>query len=85
MATPMASGVAALLFSYFPSLSVSQIKEILLKSVYIPRNLLNRPGSTEKIEFSSLSVSGGFLNTYQAVWMAIKITTAWLSKNFKCS
>ena len=71
MSTPMASGVAALLLSYFPSLTVVQVKEILLKSVYIPQNLVNRPGSSEKVDFKSLSVSGGILNAFQAVRFAM--------------
>ncbi len=74
MSTPMVSGVAALLLSYFPSLSAAQVKEILLKSVYIPRNPVNRPGSSEKVAFNSLSVSGGIVNAYQAVQMAMKMT-----------
>jgi hypothetical protein len=68
------SGVAALLFSYFPSLTAAQVKDILMKAVYIPHNLVNRPGSADKVEFSSLSVSGGIVNAYQAVLMAIRIT-----------
>jgi subtilisin family serine protease len=74
MATPMVTGVAALLLSYFPSLSIAQVKEILLKSVFIPGNPVNRPGSAEKVEFNSLSVSGGILNAYEAVRLAIKMT-----------
>jgi subtilisin family serine protease len=78
MSTPMVSGVAALLFSYFPSLTAADVKDILMKSVYIPHNLVNRPGSTDKVEFNSLSVSGGIVNAYQAVIMAIRITQSGL-------
>jgi cell wall-associated protease len=74
MSTPMASGVAALLMSYFPSLSSAQVKMILLKSVYIPEIIVNRPGSSEKVEFKSLSLSGGILNAFKAVQMAIRLT-----------
>jgi hypothetical protein len=70
----MASGVAALLLSYFPSLTITQVKEILIKSVYIPQNPVNRPGSAEKVDFKSLSVSGGILNAYQAVKLAINLS-----------
>lgn len=74
MATPVAAGVAALIWSYFPTLRADQLKNILLKSVYIPQNLVNRPGSTEKVSFTTLSVSGGIVNAYQAVLLAIQAT-----------
>jgi cell wall-associated protease len=36
--------------------------------------MVNRPGSTSKVEFSSLSVSGGIVNAYNAVKLAIEMT-----------
>jgi cell wall-associated protease len=74
MSAPCVSGIAALLFSYFPALSAVQVKDILLLSSFRPDILVNRPGSTIKVPFSSLSVSGGIINAYNAIAMAIKMT-----------
>jgi subtilisin family serine protease len=74
MSTPVVSGVAALLFSYFPSLSASRVKEILVRSVYKPDQLVNRPQTKIQVSFNSLSVSGGIVNAYNAVKMAIELT-----------
>jgi cell wall-associated protease len=74
MSAPCVSGIAALLFSYFPTLSTAEIKDILLRSSFKPEIMVNRPGSTAKVLFSSLSVSGGIINAYNAVEMAIKMT-----------
>lgn len=74
MSAPVVSGVAALLFSYFPSLSARQVKEILLKSVFKPNQMVNRPQTKIQVPFNSLSVSGGIVNAYNAVEMAIDLT-----------
>jgi subtilisin family serine protease len=74
MSTPVVSGVAALLFSYFPSLSANQVKQILLASVYKPDQMVNRPQTKTQVPFSSLSASGGIVNAYNAVKMAIELT-----------
>lgn len=74
MSTPVVTGVAALLLSYFPSLSTKQVKDILLKSVFKPDQLVNKPGTKMQVPFNSLSVSGGIVNAYTAVELAIKVT-----------
>jgi cell wall-associated protease len=74
MASPCVAGVGALLFSYFPNLSMQQVKDILLESTFKPDIMVNRLNSKEKIHFKSLSVTGGILNAYNAVKMAISIT-----------
>jgi cell wall-associated protease len=76
MSAPCVTGVAALLLSYFPSLTTQQLKYILLKSVYKPDIMVNRPGSKVMVPFASLSVSGGILNAYNAVRMAIELTNS---------
>jgi cell wall-associated protease len=71
MASPSTAGVAALLMSYFPDLSVVDIKDILLKSSRKFDNLkVQKPGSKNMIPFSDLSSSGGLVNAYEAVKMA---------------
>ncbi|MFM8912588.1 MAG: S8 family peptidase [Flammeovirgaceae bacterium] len=72
MASPSAAGVAALLWSYFPDLTMPQVKDILLKSTRKFDNLkVQKPGSKEMVLFSDLSSTGGMVNAYEAVKMAI--------------
>ncbi len=71
---PIVTGVVALLLSYFPSLSSDQVKEIVLASSFRPDIVVNRPGSKVPVPFSSLSVTGGIVNAYDAVQMAIATT-----------
>jgi cell wall-associated protease len=68
MAAPMAAGAAALLKSYFPELTMSQVKEILLKTAtnYSETKQV-LPGSEEKVYFSQLSITGGVINLLEAV------------------
>ncbi len=74
MATPVVAGVAAVLKSYFPGLSAKQIKKILMESS-VKKNLkVYVPGTQHKkvADFSKLSVSGGEVNLYNAIKMAIE-------------
>ncbi len=71
MASPSAAGIAALLRSYFPDLTMPQVKDILLKSTRKFDNLkVQKPGSKEMVLFSDLSSTGGLVNAYEAVKMA---------------
>jgi subtilisin family serine protease len=71
MACPIASGVAALLWSYFPDLTAEQIKNILNQSSRKFDGLkVIKPGSAEEVPFSQLSLTGGMINTYEAVRLA---------------
>ncbi len=75
MASPAVAGVAALLRSYFPSLTAPQIKNIILdSSVKLPDATVKIPGGEEKVKFGDLSVTGGVVNTYNAVKMATQMT-----------
>ncbi len=74
MATPVVAGVAAVLKSYFPGLSAKQIKKILMESS-VKKNLkVYVPGTENKkvADFKDLSVSGGEVNLYNAIKMAIE-------------
>ncbi len=74
MATPIVTGVAALLLSYFPSLTPKEIKEIILNSSFKPNQTVNKPQTTIQVPFNSLSVSGGIVNAYNAIKLAITKT-----------
>jgi subtilisin family serine protease len=70
MASPMVAGVAAVLRSYFPTLTARQVKEILIKSSDKRDIKVIKPGSEEEVHFSELSLSDGMVNAYEAVKMA---------------
>jgi cell wall-associated protease len=68
MAAPMVSGVAALLKSYFPKLSMLEIKTIILNSATSFKGSMQRmPGEDKAIDFGTLSVTGGVVNVLAAV------------------
>jgi subtilisin family serine protease len=76
--SPVVSGVAALVWSYYPELKASEIKEILLQSVtryeklkvYYPTD----EGKKNKmVKFKHLSQTGGTVNAYNAMQLAEKI------------
>ena len=70
MASPVVTGVAAVLRSYFPKLKADQVKEIILQSSTKQKKKVVKPGSSEMVPFSQLSTSGGILNSYNAVRLA---------------
>ena len=73
MAAPVVSGLAALIMSYYPSLSAADVKRIILASATRYASLsVVRPGAQggETVPFSSLSSTGGVVNAYAAVKMA---------------
>ena len=74
MAAPEVTGVAALIRAYYPELSASQVKHILMNSgTKIDFDVLLPKGKGKKVPFGDLSVSGRVLNAYNALKMADKI------------
>lgn len=74
MAAPVVAGVAAVLRSYFPSLTAVQVKNILMSSVTKMNNSVILPGTKDTmVPFSRLSIAGGVVNAEAAVKLA-KIT-----------
>jgi subtilisin family serine protease len=72
MAAPTVSGVAALLLAYFPRLTPMDVRRILLASATRYPNLTTPlPGGGPPVSFATLSVSGGVVNAYEAVRMAL--------------
>ena len=74
MACPAAAGVAALIWSYFPKFTSGEIRQILMESAYKPDLKVRKPGSSELVPFSALSVSGGIVNAREAVVLATRMT-----------
>ncbi|MDX6745311.1 S8 family peptidase [Polaribacter sp. PL03] len=74
MAAPSTAGVAALVRSYYPQLSASQVKHILMNSgIKINFDVIKPGTEDEKVPFSDLSVSGRVVNAYNALKMADRI------------
>lgn len=75
MAAPNAAGVAALIRSYYPNLTATQVKQILKDSgVAISKTVVVGGDSSAKSPFSELSVSGKIINAYNALLMADKLS-----------
>ena len=71
MACPTTVGVAALVMSYFPDLTPMQVLEILKKSTRKFDGLkVQKPGGGTT-DFNNLSNTGGLVNAYEAVKMAM--------------
>jgi len=77
LASGIVSGTAALLFSFYPSLTASEIKEIILESglkythpVLVP----TKEAPERQLPFNQLSKSGKIVNAYNAILMAEKMT-----------
>lgn len=74
MASPNAAGVAALVRSYYPNLTASQVKHILMDSG-TPINTNVIVGEKKaNVPFSTTCVSGKIVNAYNALQMAEKMS-----------
>jgi subtilisin family serine protease len=78
MASPVVTGVAALLMSYFPTLSSADTRRVILESVTkLGDQSVVRPGDGgATVKFGDLSVTGGIVNVYNAVKLAEQLTAA---------
>lgn len=73
MATPVVSGIAALVLEYYPKLSAKQLRWVLDHSVTnLDTVKVIQPGSSSDVmvPFSSLCISGGIVNAYHALKLA---------------
>jgi subtilisin family serine protease len=76
-ASAITSGVAALIFSYYPNLTASQVKHILMDSGLEYDIEVSTPSKDDKNKmtpFNQLSKSGKVLNAYNAFIMADSIS-----------
>ena len=72
MAAPMVTGLAALLKSYFPKLTMFEIREIILTSGQMIELDTPLPGDQTSVPFKALCETGRIANVYNAVEMAIE-------------
>lgn len=71
MAAPAVAGLAVLVRSYYPELSASQVKHIIMNSgIKVDLNVKLPGGDGIVVPFSDLSVSGRVVNAYNALKMA---------------
>jgi cell wall-associated protease len=74
-ASPITAGIAALVLEYYPNLSAKQLKQVILASATpLTGTMVLKPGSkTDKVDFATLSKTGGIVNAYKAVQLASKL------------
>jgi subtilisin family serine protease len=72
MAAPVVSGLAALILDFYPNLTATDLKNVIMASVTKTDQSVSRPGSEDKdsVSFQTLSVTGGIVNAYNALKMA---------------
>ncbi|MCB9252141.1 MAG: S8 family serine peptidase [Flavobacteriales bacterium] len=74
MASPVTAGVAALIRSYYPELTASQVRTILMKSVTKVSGKVYYPGTKKLTKMKNLCTSKGIVNAYTALKMAEKMS-----------
>ncbi|WP_350289560.1 S8 family peptidase [uncultured Croceitalea sp.] len=75
MAAPAVAGVAALIRSYYPSLSASQVKNVLMQSGLRSKASVMIAGDPSNSKsFSEISKSGKMVNAYNALLLAENIS-----------
>jgi cell wall-associated protease len=72
MASPVVTGLAALILSYYPDLSAAQVKSIIESSAMKPSTIsFTKPGTEdEKTSLDRLSITGGIVNALDALKLA---------------
>lgn len=78
MASPVVAGLAALILSYYPELSITQVKEVIEKTVTPIKGIMvnkpNKEGKDEKVDFTELSKNSGIINAFDAIIEADKLS-----------
>jgi subtilisin family serine protease len=72
MATPVVTGLAALIREYYPKLKATDVKAIIMRSVVKPGHqvVIGKDDTRRVVDLADISVSGGIVNAYQALQMA---------------
>jgi subtilisin family serine protease len=71
MASPVVAGIAAVLRSYYPTLTAAQVKQIIMESAVPLEGEVNMPGSRGKTTtLAEISRTGGVANLVEAVKLA---------------
>ncbi len=74
MASPVVAGLAALIRSYYPKFTALQVKDIIMNSVskVDHKVKVKEDGSSKKVLFTEVCLSGGIVNAYNALVLAEK-------------
>lgn len=76
MAGPMVAGTAALIKSYYPDLTMFQVRDIIFQSVQKTDKTMPLPGDPEKmVTLNQLSKTGGIVNVYNAIELAERFSS----------
>jgi subtilisin family serine protease len=72
MAAPVVTGLAALIREYYPRLTALQVKDIILRSAVKPNHTVTivEDGQPRQVQLSDICVTGGVVNTYEALKLA---------------
>lgn len=76
MASPVTAGVAALVWSYYPELTVYELRKCIVESTVKLNEEVNVPGGGSEMAFSKLCNTSGVVNAYNALKMAESIVSA---------
>jgi len=77
MAAPMVAGVAAMLKSYFPNMTMLEIKNVILEtSKKYPKNKFPMPGEETQVMLKDLSITGGVVDVSAAVKKCLALEKA---------
>jgi len=75
MASPVVAGVAGYVWSYYPTLTAAQLKQILVESALEIKGRSRLPGSKKKTKACKISKYGSEVNLPAALRLAEKMTT----------
>ncbi|MBM3412475.1 MAG: peptidase S8 [Bacteroidetes bacterium] len=73
MAAPVVAGLAALLLEYYPTLSATQLKDVIERSAIPLADSVRTPGTGTLTTLGQLAKTGGIINAFEAVKLAATI------------
>jgi subtilisin family serine protease len=77
MAAPMVSGLAALMMAYYPSLTATEVRSIILDTATRYQDQrVSRPGGKGTVRFGTLSRTGAIVNAKAALQRAQEIVAS---------
>ncbi|WP_442587843.1 S8 family serine peptidase [Pedobacter sp. AW31-3R] len=79
MSTPVVAGLAAIIRSYYPSLTATHVKDIIMKSVERVSHSVRLTNGTS-IPFSEVCSSGGIINAFKALSLAEEMKSDYVLK-----
>lgn len=74
MASPVVAGLASFILNYYPNLTATQVKSIIMQSVSKPTGKVDNPQTHNEVSMSDLSVTGGIVNAYEAIKLADSVS-----------